>query len=99
VEHDIDGFTTPMAEVRPVKKARVHEGDHGAEEGLGLVKLVDRRRVDVEKLVTHIAHLEKEARSPDIHLSAWTFSFLRYQNEDKMWCAGYFQCIQFIVSL
>jgi len=82
-----------------VKKARVHEGDHGAEEGLGLVKLVDRRRVDVEKLETHIAHLEKEARCLDIHLLAWTVSFLRYQNEDKMWCAGYFQCIQFIVPL
>ncbi|CAK9190610.1 unnamed protein product [Sphagnum troendelagicum] len=58
-----------MAEVRPVKKARVHEGDHGAEEGLGLVKLVDRRRVDVEKLVTHIAHLEKELKEAQVKLS------------------------------
>ncbi|CAK9198922.1 unnamed protein product [Sphagnum troendelagicum] len=53
-----------MVEVGPVKKARVHDGDHWAEKGTRLVKLVDRRRVDLEKHVTHTAHLEKEARRP-----------------------------------
>ncbi len=63
-EHNIEGFTTQMVEVGPVKKARVHDGDHWAEKGTRLVKLVDRRRVDLEKHVTHTAHLEKEARRP-----------------------------------
>jgi hypothetical protein len=63
-EHNIEGFTTQMVEVGPVKKARVHDGDHWAEKGTRLVKLVDRRCVDLEKHVTHTAHLEKEARRP-----------------------------------